>query len=270
MQSPQDITQRHQEKEEDVDFCEESLNLPVCTSATNICAKKHRRRPKSKNGGKSVTFNRRVRFKNIRHIDDFSDREYFATWYVEEDLEAIFNHCVETVTKMVHGEVVLEEEGFSPRGLEYKTPTGSKERRQSKDRGLHIVLEEQESQRLSGIRDPERIAKLYREAGAHSRRACRLLALKDQAEARPILQSKSSVVMLREKQEQAAQHKSTRSSMEELFNRSATSVFEEFNQSVSASNNSKYHDLRSPVTSCPRHRVRFVATGIKPPQGLDI
>ncbi|KAG7351110.1 hypothetical protein IV203_010470 [Nitzschia inconspicua] len=182
---------------------------------------------------KSVRFHSRVRFKNVKHIDDYTDREYFATWYAEEDLQEIFNHCVDTVRKMVNGFVLNEDDGYSPRGLEYKTPTGAKIRKENKARGIRIVLDEQERQRIEGVIDPERLAKLYSDAAADSRRAYRLMAMKDQEEARPILQSKSSLLVMQQKPQLRIQ-KETEScevlDQEQLHN-SATSVLDEFQQS---------------------------------------
>lgn len=183
---------------------------------------------------KSVKFHSRVRFKHVKHIDDYSDREYFATWYVEEDLQDIFNHCVDTVRMMVNGFVLDEEKGYSPRGLEYKTPTGAKTRKHNKSRGIRTVLDEQERQRAEGVNDPERLAKLYFESASDSRRAYRLLAMKDQEEARPILQSRSSVVIMRERFQQEKRHKKDKDAAaleQEKLHNSATSVVDEFQQS---------------------------------------
>jgi hypothetical protein len=182
---------------------------------------------------KSVAFHSRVRFKHVKHIDDYSDREYFATWYVEEDLQDIFNHCVDTVRMMVNGLVLDEEKGYSPRGLEYKTPTGAKTRKHNKSRGIRAVLDEQERQRVEGVNDPERLAKLYYESAADSRRAYRLLAMKDQEEARPILQSRSSIVIMRERFQQEQRHKKDKDATaldQEKLHNSATSVMDEFQQ----------------------------------------
>jgi hypothetical protein len=203
---------------------------------------------------RTVKFHSRVRFKHIKHIDDYSDREYFATWYVEEDLQEIFDHCVDTVRKMVHGEILAEKNGYCPRGLEYKTPTGAKTRKQNKSKGIRIVLEEQERQRAEGINDPERLAKLYYKSAVDSRRAYRLLAMQDQEEARPILQSKSSVMVLREKFQQQQKLKQ-RTDNNEKLHESATSVLDEFQQSYQPSTEDENDDSAS-VDVC-EYRVTF-------------
>lgn len=183
--------------------------------------------PNQSNNGKSVKFHSRVRFKHVKHVDDYTDREYFATWYVEEDLTDIFNHCVDTVRKMVNGYQLNEDDGYCARGLEYKTPTGAKTRKQNKSKGLRTVLDEQERQRTEGKIDHEHLALLYYQAGADSRRAYRLLAMQDQAEVRPILQSKFCPVVTREN----LPKQSVESNSQERFHSSATSVVDEFQQS---------------------------------------
>jgi hypothetical protein len=208
-------------------------NTVSTTVGGKICKRKIARHSSQKT---FVTFNKRVSFKYIKHIDDYTDEDYFATWYVEEDLTEIFNDCVDNVRKMVNGIPLSETEGCCSRGLEYKTPTGSKARKENKLRGIHAVLEEQERQRELRIRNPELIAKLYYLAGADSRRACRFLAMQDEQDARTIVQSKSSISLLRkqqqEKREDEEQHggnkaKVCQSSLEPDFNYSATSVIEE-------------------------------------------
>jgi len=212
---------------------------------------------------KSVSFYSRVKFKHIKHIDDFTDKEYFSTWFVEEDLEEIFNHCVETVRKMVNGCPLYEDEGYCARGLEYKTPTGAKARKENKNRGLNIVLDEQDLQRSLGIYNPDRIARRYYEAGANSRRAYRILAMQDHLAARPILQSKSSIVILREQREQDnndgddTEHSSNQNTTKvtDTLNRSATSVVEEFNLSSCELENDHQEQFYSPRKGV--RRVRF-------------
>ena len=158
--------------------------VSVCTLISKVSAAgKHA--SQDKGPAKKVHFHSRVRYKRIKHIDDYTDREYFNTRFAEEDLEDIFAHCVDTVTQMVNGGN-LEVEGLCPRGLEYKTPAGASTRKQNKARGLRVVLDEQSRQRCLGISDPQTISMLYRSAGADSRRAYRLLAVRDREEARTI------------------------------------------------------------------------------------
>jgi hypothetical protein len=213
-----------------------------------------------------VTFNKRVSFKCIKHIDDYTDEEYFATWYVEEDLTEIFNDCVDNVRKMVNGITLNEDEGYCPRGLEYKTPTGSKARKENKLRGVNAVLEEQERQRKLRIHNPELIAKLYCLAGADSRHAYRFLAMHDEQAARPIIQSKSSIYLLRKQQEQQEEEeqysgrktKKCHSSPDHDFNYTATSVMEELNMPPVEDND----QVSSPALNI--RRVRF-----EPPEEDD-
>lgn len=212
---------------------------------------------------KSVKFHSRVRFKHIKHIDDYTDREYFATWYMEEELQDVFDHCVDTVRKMVNGFALDEDCGYSPRGLEYKTPTGAKTRKQNKTRGIRTVLDEQERQKSEGVRDPERLARLYNESAADSRRAYRLLGMKDQEEARPILQSRSSLEMTKERFRLERTQEKTRigvSLNEEKLHNSATSIMDEFRQSYNGSSSTTPGDNEDPINVGAReYRVSFGA-----------
>ena len=170
-----------------------TTTIPVAKKSSSSSSRRNIIRHPSQKKTSIVTFNKRVSFKYIKHIDEYTDEEYFATWYVEEDLKEIFNDCVDNVRKMVNGQTLDESKGYCSRGLEYKTPTGSKARKQNKLRGVTTVLEEQERQRELRIHNPELIAKLYYMAGADSRNAYRFLAMQDEHAARPIIQSKSSI-----------------------------------------------------------------------------
>jgi hypothetical protein len=171
-----------------------------------------------------VTFGPIIRYKTVKNSESYKKEEFQATWYSEEDFKKIFSECVSTVRKVVHRQPILEEEGFTLRGLEYKTPKGSKFRRANKSRSMHTVMEEQKLQKSTGTEDPEYLAEVYSEASKNSRRLAHMIALQDEQEARPLLQSKSSLMILREK-------KQIRCS-------STTSVINECNESFSSSEGS--------------------------------
>jgi hypothetical protein len=171
-----------------------------------------------------VTFKRIIRYKTVQHSESYTKEELQATWYSEEDFKKIFSECVSTVRKMVHLRPILEEEGFTLRGLEYKTPKGAKFRRANKARSTHKVMEEHKLQKSLGMEDPEYLAEVCSEASKNSRRLAHVVALRDEQEARPLLQSKSSLMILREKKERRYS--------------SATSVINECNESYSSSEGS--------------------------------
>jgi hypothetical protein len=211
--------------------------------------------PRHQPRGKSVSFSPIVRFKPVKHINDYSDRDFFAIWYVQQDLDDIFDHCVETVRMMVRGDRLMEEDGFSVRGLEYKTPKGARARKESKANAMKIVLEEQERQARTGHEDRDLLARLYRDAAQDTRRVSRLVALKDEEAARPMVQSKSSLLLFRQKKARGGRQAEAMPSpdlLEQDFNSSATSVMDEFSQSWEKC----LRQQHSPTKSVVR-RVRF-------------
>jgi hypothetical protein len=190
--------------------------------------------PREPRRGRSVSFNPILRFKPVKHINDYSDRDCCSIWLMEEELEDIFDHCVETVKMMVRGELLLEDEGYCPRGLEFKTPAGARARKESKALAMKLVLDEQDRQVRRGIYDPELIATMYRDAATDTRRVSRIMAMKDQEAARPMIQSKSSILLLRQKKgrgELKSDASTKHESSEQDFDISATSVVDEFNLS---------------------------------------
>ena len=160
---------------------------------------------------KSVHFAPLVKKKTIKHYKDFSDEEFSLTWLTSEELHGILQDCIKTVKMMVRGELILEDvDGLCVRGLEFKTPEGSRERKANKARGFQAVLTEQAVKKskgggggganananasaISGRRQqqqqdslPLRLSMLYRDATRHVRRRARAMAQKDEQAARTI------------------------------------------------------------------------------------
>jgi hypothetical protein len=181
-------------------------------------------KPREQRRGKSVSFNPILRFKAVKHINDYSDKEYSSLFLTEDDLEDIFDECVENVKMMVRGEILVEEDGYCPRGLEFKTPRGARARKESKANALKLVLDEQELQVSLGYNDTDAIATIYRDAATDTLRVSRIMAMKDEEAARPLLQSKSSVLLLRQK-------KMRGDASEQDFDVSVPNLMEEFNES---------------------------------------
>lgn len=135
---------------------------------------------------RTVRFAPLVMKKAIKHHKDYTEEEFFATWLSQAELSDILQHCVLTVKRTVRGLSVEEHDGYCIRGLEYKTPSGSKSRKANKSQGCQAVLEEQTRQREKGLKQPARLAKVYREATKHVYRPCRLMAQSDEAVAQRI------------------------------------------------------------------------------------
>jgi len=137
---------------------------------------------KSASHSKKVQFCSKKRWKSIRHFRDYSDEEHAATWYSIEQLLEVVADCVFTCRMMMNGDLVLEDEGFCSRGLEYKTPSGSQFRKENKAKAQEVVMSEMEVQRKTGFPEPEYLALVYACATKENRRLAHIMALRDQEE----------------------------------------------------------------------------------------
>ena len=129
---------------------------------------------------KLVTFHDQVIVHPHIHIDDMSEVEIALTWYDEDDLDLIKRDLLETIRMMAEGITFPEDDKFTSRGLEYRTPNGARMRQRNKNHSYDIVLEEQYCQWKRGICDEERLAKVYRDCADHSANVARLMALQDE------------------------------------------------------------------------------------------
>ena len=147
---------------------------------------------------KFVTFAPIIRFKTVKHINDYSEREIKATWYTEEDLEDVIAECITTVRKMVKKEG-FDERVFCERGLEYKTPSGAKFRKKNKVSSIQIVIDEQRLQKSMGMEDPEYLAEIYSDACKNSKRLAHLMAVRDAKDVGPLTETRSPTPMMMRK-----------------------------------------------------------------------
>lgn len=146
--------------------------------------------------GKSVAFFELVGIKRIVPYYEYSDDEHDATWYSEDQLREVVSECVATCRMMTQGEPILEEEGLCSRGLEFKTPSGSRFKREAKARARQVVIEECETQKRTKIHDPEYLAMVYAVATKDTRHMACLMALRDEEDA---ISSSSPPKLLRDK-----------------------------------------------------------------------
>jgi hypothetical protein len=108
---------------------------------------------------KSVHWNRKVEKKRHHRCQDLSDDELESYWYTESDTKIILAIAKVTVKMMMKGEL-CDDIDYCSRGLEGKTPIGSKRRQKNKLRVRKALLEEQEIQREEGVFDPEYLAQV--------------------------------------------------------------------------------------------------------------
>jgi hypothetical protein len=108
---------------------------------------------------KKIHWNRKVEKKRHHRCQDLSDDELESYWYTESDSKIILAIAKVTVKMMMRGEF-CDDVDYCSRGLEGKTPVGSKKRQKNKLRVRKALLEEQEIQREEGVFDPEYLAQV--------------------------------------------------------------------------------------------------------------
>mmetsp|Transcript_14204 Transcript_14204/g.22913 ORF Transcript_14204/g.22913 Transcript_14204/m.22913 type:complete len:286 (+) Transcript_14204:95-952(+) len=108
---------------------------------------------------------------------ELSEDEFESVWYTKDDFKAMKKDFIPVVKKMA--KKLPLDEGEEPRGLEHKTPRGSKSRQQNRYQAMDAVLEEQERQWDMDRRDATYIAQIYRQSSAHCQMNAYLVAQKD-------------------------------------------------------------------------------------------
>mmetsp|Transcript_15384 Transcript_15384/g.24920 ORF Transcript_15384/g.24920 Transcript_15384/m.24920 type:complete len:274 (+) Transcript_15384:174-995(+) len=143
-------TTRHGGGESSMDQKQQQETKPAEEEAT-VTAKNEKRR--------KIKWAKRVRIKEVRHINDISDAERDALWMCQADYQMCKTMVKTTVLMMMRGERISEEDpDFCTRGLEFRTKAGSKIRSRYKLRARSAVLNEQDLQREEGFFDPQFIA----------------------------------------------------------------------------------------------------------------
>lgn len=156
--------------------------------------------PCEENSKKLVSFCPVVRYKAVKRLTDYTGDDFEKKWYSRSEINKILDECKETARKMVNGVILLAEDGYCKRGLEFlSNPEGFKSRSKNKAYAGEVVMEEQHLQRSMGIVDLEYLAEVYLEASKDSRCLAHVMGLRDEQETRPLLLSKSSIHLLREK-----------------------------------------------------------------------
>lgn len=133
----------------------------------------------AESGKKRISWCKRVRIKEIRHISHFTDIEKNAIWMTEEDYQ-MAKFLVKTTVMMMKRKDILEDDPeFCTRGLEFRTKIGSKAHRRNKVRTRSAVLIEQDLQRQEGFSNPEFIAMASMELSFGCREGARKRAFGD-------------------------------------------------------------------------------------------
>lgn len=110
-----------------------------------------------------------VAIRTIPALSDFTLEEKRNSWYTDADFKMMKLGIVQILRQVVGG-TYLHEIGSldsEARGLETKTPEGSRERKGNRFAAMFAVLDEQDRQRQHCMADPEYIARLYIQSSAH-------------------------------------------------------------------------------------------------------
>jgi hypothetical protein len=130
---------------------------------------------------RKVVFAKTVQYKEMRHINDFSQEEIEAVWMGVRDYQIIKAMVKTTVKMMMKGERIPEDdEDFCIRGLEFRTRAGSRIRSRNKLRARSAVLNEQDLQSDENFSDPHYIAMACMEESLEGREGAHVRALYDQ------------------------------------------------------------------------------------------
>jgi hypothetical protein len=106
----------------------------------------------------------------------------FCGWYSNEELRSFKMDVVETVERIVSGEIGGGDNDFCSRGCEYRTPVGTILRQKHRRDGLEAVLGYQfEQRRRSKKIDPDLLARIYAAVARHSQTVANVMGNIDQS-----------------------------------------------------------------------------------------
>jgi hypothetical protein len=132
---------------------------------------------------------RLVRFniENISHVvcevpsrSDIAEEDFQNIWYIKEEFKVMKKESIPIIKKLVQKLPLDDNE--EARGLEHKTPNGSKLRQQNRYQAMDAVLLEQERQWERDRKDDNYIAQIYRQSSAHCQMSAYLIGQKDAEE----------------------------------------------------------------------------------------
>ncbi len=180
--------------------------------------------------GRSIRFSNQVKYHDIVHRLDYSQKERSACWYTKSDILATRKDAQTMINLLESGSKLPPGADFPTlRGLENLTKQGNKVACQNHSLAIEAVLFEQLEQDLAGIHDEKAIATKYRQISLRCRFPARLRALQDQESA--IKKQKPHV-------------KSTPSSSDVRLSYGNNNVKKDHEIEQSFSNNAKSIDIR--------------------------
>jgi hypothetical protein len=134
---------------------------------------------------RSVTFSPTVYVRQTLHNNDYSDDEFEACWFSDEDYSTM-KKVIKYTVNMIENKVLIDEVNFSRRGIEGRTKEATVLRWEGRLTALDAVLDEQQIQLAKGARDDERLAIVYAECIYRSKMSAYLTGIADEQFARAI------------------------------------------------------------------------------------
>ena len=127
---------------------------------------------------RKVTFCPQIQYEQIILRSEIPQEEFEAAWYCHQEFRAMKKAMVPIVKKMAKGLPLDDDE--ESRGLEHKTPQGSKKRCANRDIALDAVLQEQDRQWEYDRSDAIALSKVYNQSSAHCLMQAYLIAKGDE------------------------------------------------------------------------------------------
>ena len=159
---------------------------PLCKDSVNgdhhTCCSQHPSLRGSRQA-KSVSFAPTAQMVRVLHVNDYTDEEYYNTWYSQMEymiFKADIRRTIEATSEEDGSREVSENDRWCLRGLE-KLSFEASQRKQKKRRAVvTAVLCEQVSQLRDGIINPRRLAEVTRELTCDCQLTAHLVGMQDQ------------------------------------------------------------------------------------------
>lgn len=132
-----------------------------------------------------VNFSTVIKSHSIIHINDYSSQEKSSTWYCREELQAIKAEAkliAKTTCDVSNHDECL-------RGLEARTPTAARRKKENRINARAAVFFEQEVQEEDGFSDPDAIADAYFEYAESCQAEAQMMGVRDEKEAMEVYKS---------------------------------------------------------------------------------
>lgn len=167
--------------------CQQRQKQPT---STNHCSKAQHLTDKSTtsaNGNslnvvKAVNFQKTARVRRVRPRNQYTKQEQEAMWYNDNEYADIKRQAVDTVKRMIKGEKkggFVDDDHYTARGLECRMKKIAVQRKEMKVFARRLVLAEQENQNDSGIKNYDRIRKVYLKVSSMASLKAQNTGLKD-------------------------------------------------------------------------------------------